>query len=90
MPAGPQDTIRLTGPIVQLCIILAIFWAIQAVERKSWKILEPCPCDVDATVLNQLSYQANWELVVAWVDDKKNNMPMTERLMAQALASHAE
>ena len=48
------------------------------VARKVWKIqawtgtwtLNPDLCDAGA-VLHQLSYQANWELVVTLVNDKQ-------------------
>ena len=52
-------------------MILEVVCANQAIARKAWADEDSNPdlYDVGA-VLNHLSYQANWELVAIWVNDK--------------------
>ena len=54
------------------CVIFAVFSFFNVtyvVEREIPGKFRPDPCDACAG-LNQLSCEANWEVVIMWVDDK--------------------
>ena len=57
---------------LRILIIVAIMLCyLSSSEKKAWKIRDSNPdlCDAGA-VINHLSHQANWELVIMWVYDK--------------------
>ena len=60
--------------ILMLMIFTVLLCYLSSSERKTWKFRPeqdsiPDLCDTGA-LLYQLSYKANWELVVMWVNDR--------------------
>ena len=47
---------------------MLVTWALASLERPRQE-LKPDPC-VAGAMLYQLSYQANWELVIMWMNNK--------------------
>ena len=57
----------MLGKKLFISMLSSATWEV-AKERPEWD-LNPDLCNT-SVVLNQLSYQANWELLIMWVYDK--------------------